>query len=266
MLIRDDIVDDYVKALVNLGLSKPQARVYIALLAYGPSSVKQLASSAKMDRADAYRAALDLLQLGLSEKVIGNPAKYSPLAFGDVVNLLINRKLEEDAHLFASLDRLVNNSQIFKYKEHLDANQFVLIPPGPATEVKLLKFLQNAESEILGIVPITGNLQWLLNNHEDLINALKKNLSIRIIAGGMGHIPSKTRNLESHTNFQRRYLCNPPNVWFRIYDSKELFINMSANPNDKETPSVWTNNPCFVELAKAYFNSVWETAGKQAPA
>jgi sugar-specific transcriptional regulator TrmB len=261
LLIRSGIVDDYVKALIRLGLSKPQARIYVALLELGSSSARQLTSVTKMDRADTYRATVDLLRLGLTEKVVGNPTRHTPLAFGDVVHLLIERRSKEDAELSANLDRLAKNSQLLKGESNSDFNQFVIIPSGQATDLKLLRLFRNAKSEILAIVPGNENLQWLLNNREDVIGALKaKKILIRIIIGGSNNVPAKITNFEPYGNFERRRLFRLPSVRFGIYDSKELCINMSANPEDKEAPCIWTNNACFVELARNYFYSVWETA------
>jgi sugar-specific transcriptional regulator TrmB len=257
--------DDYIKALVGLGLSGPQARPYFALLELGTSTVRQLAIISKLDRPDTYRATIDLLQLGLIEKVIANPAKYKPLAFADAVNILLQRKLAENAEFLANLDKLIKGFE-GKCRDIAlqDENQFVLVPVGEATEIKVIRLFQSAQKTVLVIVPRKRLFHWLLTNYNEIVMALERHLTVKIIteAPDKSGIPSKIQELTKSNHFVIKYLKKPPALWFRIYDCKDLLLNTSSKFEKKETSAVWSNNTCLVELAEAYFYSVWETAGK----
>jgi len=172
----------YVKSLRELGLNGPQARTYLALLKFGISTVSQLAAASKADRPDTYRATSDLLKLGLIEKVISKPAMFKPLAFADAVHILIRCKLKENADLFASTEQLIQNfREEPKSETRKDGNQFVIIPNIEASELKLISLFKTAKESVSIMVSRKRILRWMLVNYEEVLKALKRNLTIRIL-------------------------------------------------------------------------------------
>jgi hypothetical protein len=63
-------------------------------------------------------------------------------------------------------------------------------------------------------------------------------------------------------NFELRYM--PKSVvtlGMHVFDAHQLTI---AVLKDKPLPSLWTNSPHVIELAKVYFDNLWNNAKKAA--
>lgn len=62
-----------ISELLELGLSRPQAKIYVTALSLGKSSAVSIAKNISMDRAFAYRIIDGLTKLGLIQVELGNP-------------------------------------------------------------------------------------------------------------------------------------------------------------------------------------------------
>jgi len=258
--VSSNSMDDYIKALIGLGLTGPQARTYIALLELGISTVGQLAISSNLDRPDTYRATKALLQLGIIEKVVASPTKFEPLAFEDAVQILMQRRAEEEERKYANLSKLIKSLDGKpREKPVQDDNQLMIISSGEAAELKLLRLFENASESINAIVPRRRFFQWILANDEAVMRAVKRHLTVRVITERLdqANLPSKVQDLVERSNLQIKFVNKPLAVCFRIYDSKELLLTTSPQANSKETLMVWSNNTFILELAQAYFYSLW---------
>ena len=84
MLKNEDI-----EALVCLGLSTLQARVYLALTNLGRANTKSLAKNSNVARQDIYRITAELQELGIIEKIIAIPNEYRVTSLQDGIKILL---------------------------------------------------------------------------------------------------------------------------------------------------------------------------------
>lgn len=96
--------------LVKLGLSKNEAKIYLALLKQGPTSIRKIAEATKINRGTTYEAIKNLITRGLvSFKVVGARSKYTAESPSKINQLIIEKQnelnsLKEDAeHLVPTL-------------------------------------------------------------------------------------------------------------------------------------------------------------------
>jgi sugar-specific transcriptional regulator TrmB len=81
--------------LVGLGLSRRQARVYLALLRAGVSRARPLVDSAGVPRQEVYGLLLELRQLGLVRQNLTVPKTYTAAPFVEAAKILFEQRANE---------------------------------------------------------------------------------------------------------------------------------------------------------------------------
>jgi len=80
------------KALVSLGLSESEARVYMFIETKGPAKTKRMATALQINRTHLYRILKRLQDKRILKIIVGRPAKFSALPFEEALSLLIQCK------------------------------------------------------------------------------------------------------------------------------------------------------------------------------
>jgi sugar-specific transcriptional regulator TrmB len=113
-------LEDEIQVLESFGLTLNEARVFLALTLLGTANVKKISKSSNVAREAVYRVLPRLQKLGLVEKEISRPTRFSALTLDDAVTVLLalrnreTRDLQEKAKV---LLRINKNFQVsFKNK------------------------------------------------------------------------------------------------------------------------------------------------------
>ena len=83
-----------VEILLDFGLTRNQARVYLAIARLKLATVGQISKVSKVRREDVYRILPKLEKMGLVEKLMGKPSKIRATPVKEALSILI--KHEED--------------------------------------------------------------------------------------------------------------------------------------------------------------------------
>ena len=98
------VSNNHPEDLIALGLSGSQAKVYLALLKNGTSSVREVAKTASISRPDTYRSIISLEELGIVERIITNPTKFKPLPLKETLSILVSQKEKQFSDLRKKAD------------------------------------------------------------------------------------------------------------------------------------------------------------------
>jgi sugar-specific transcriptional regulator TrmB len=251
------------KTLRELGLTLPQARVYLALVKLGtPSTVKNISTYSKVARQDVYRTLTELRELSLVEMIVCNPALFRAVPLQQSATFLMERKNQEIRVLMTEATELF--ALLAKEKEaeiHHENHQFVLIPKREVIISRLKKAIEGSKKSILVITPWRELPQWLFILHESWQQALNKGVEVRWITEKQVTpclLNEITRILIKDPNFKLRTEPNSSKARFAIYDGKEVFITVLSATNAAESPALWTNNPALIYILKDYFETKWQ--------
>ena len=83
------------KALVNLGLSETDARVYIYLAIRGPAKARNVINNLTVTKRQLYRSLKRLQNRIIIRANDEHPAEFSAVPFEEVLDILIEMKHEE---------------------------------------------------------------------------------------------------------------------------------------------------------------------------
>ena len=102
------------KALVSLGLSEIDARVYIHLATKGPALARDIMKELMVKNRQVYRSLRKLQDKGTVRTNNEHPARFSALPFEEVVDMLIELKEGQAKTLQESREELISSWQTNK--------------------------------------------------------------------------------------------------------------------------------------------------------
>ena len=255
-------IDQNIKTLIDLGLTGTQAKTYLALLLTGPTSIKEIAIASGVARPDTYRAILELEETGIVEKIISIPTKFRTLPVNDAVDILISRKIKENADLNARAIKLIERvKEKTNSRPPLESDKLVLIPRD-AIELELRKHFENSRENFCAMVSNKRLFLWATENFAIIKDALKRKVTVRVVTEDCpkSNEPKELEELKKSQFFEVRYNVGQLIAWFRIYDHKEVVLSTSLKSEEPMHSAVWSNNHTLVELAQDYFDAAWFSA------
>ena len=122
-----------IKTLVDFGLNRTQAKIYLALAEKGTLTIRAASDYSEVGRPNTYRAMLELKKAGLIEVVLDNPTKYRAVPLSEAISILMGQKRKEILNLKEKSAKLL---QQFENKNSTDMpvveGEFVILPKGAA--------------------------------------------------------------------------------------------------------------------------------------
>ena len=97
------------KALVSLGLSQTEVRVYFQIVTKGPTTVRSLTHDSSFSKRQLYRCLNSLQNKSIIVTDNKHPKEFSAIPFEDVLDRLIKQKNEQAQNIRKRKKELVNN-------------------------------------------------------------------------------------------------------------------------------------------------------------
>ena len=254
------------QALVDLGLTPVQARVYLTLARFGASRTSAISQISKVAQPDVYKALSKLQQLGLVEKLIETPSEYRAIPVDKGVSFLLETKREQYEKVRAEARMMLDTFKITRPKS---ANQptrskFVLIPKGRAVIERLNTAIAQAQISMDLLLSWKRFSRGIASTFaESIESAWAKKVKTRFIVES----PLKSKTAEELIRFYRekpcfqmRFIPSHPETIFGIHDRKEMFLIVFSKTDLPDSPALWSNNRSLIALAESRFETIWETA------
>lgn len=113
---------------MDLGLTRLQAKTYFSLAKLEKAEVKAIAKASNSYRSDTYRVMLSLEELGLAEKIVGEPVMYKATPMREGLCILIQRKTQECVRLKQQAEEAVESIQENRCNTtpQQDGSQFII--------------------------------------------------------------------------------------------------------------------------------------------
>ena len=140
--------------------------------------------------------------------------------------------------------------------------KLTLVPSGEQILFKSHELLNSAQNTIAIISPVKSLFPWIIDQHEQFRKSLKRKVRIQLVTNYLTNQKSlKQINnfFNNRHNFEIKYLNRAPSVSYGIYDNKKVILELSATNAYIKSDVIITDNPCFIELARNYFDTIWST-------
>jgi len=244
--------------LVELGLNKTQARIYLALVERGMLPIRMVSEYSGVGRPETYRAVLELNHRGLVETVLASPTTYKPLPLQEVVNILMAQKQQEMSELKGKSEKLLQEYQ----KKTINPvafveREFVLLPKGSGGVKKAASAIKAAQSSIDFVISIKKFNQLLLAASEELVEATNRGVKIRFILDKNNLNKSLSEIFALfHNTASFKYIDELPQPFTVIFDKKSVLMATTGD-DFAQTSMLWSNNAVLVGTIQNYFKLLW---------
>lgn len=239
-----------INLLKKLGFSDKSAKIYLALLSLGPSSVRKLAEKCDLNRGTTYDALKWLKDKGVvnfynqdtkQTFVAEDPKKLHNIVREDKEILdTVDRRLEK---IVPELQALFNKGGERPVAKYYAQDELVNILQD------VLNTCEESEDKSYYIYSAEGVRQYLYENWPTFSDArIAKSISVKVIAIGQG---GETRGLD-----ERKYLSakSETPTYIIIYSGKTAYISLDAKG---EPVGVVIENDGVYQTQKLIFNSLW---------
>ena len=256
------------QVLIDLGLTKVQARVYLTLIESGPSRISAISRISRVARPEIYRNLSKLQRLGLVERIIETPLEYRAVLMIEGVSRLLQTKTQKYEKVRAEAKILLRATKMEKpnKKEQIKISQFVLIP-----RRRVIRRIRTAIEEAQLSIDLV--LSWKRFSRgiastfaESIETAWAKSVKIRFIIES----PLESKTAKQLTQFcrkkpscQTRFAPHYPKATFGIYDKKEIYLIAKSKTDLPGSSALWSNNQNLISVAQDYFEILWLTAMKE---
>ncbi len=260
------------EALIRLGLTCNQARVYLTLLQLGKVSVKAIMKNAGIPRESVYRSIPTLEKMGLVEKIITTPTMYKAVPLKDGISMLMEWRSRETSELQEITTKMIANfKENGSEKAHQqEETQFTLIYGSEAFGREMDKDIKVARKSFDGITTPMKFRNGMFYGYEIFTDAVKRGVQFRHIVSeneGKG-LELNDAILRKNPLWEVRYVEGPLQVDLVIIDGKKVIMETApTNPNQvKNVCCLLSDSPCLVTISQSHFDLFWRMAKKQKEA
>jgi len=206
-----------------------------------------------------------LQTLGLVEKIIDSPTKYTALPMNEAITILLNRQLNEISEIKVKTRELFHNRKknYAKIASFQDNPQFVLIPSKEVLINRLRKAIENTQTSI-DVATSCKRFKLACYSLSDVLEkAWLRAVKGRVVVENTEESSSEIVKASwKSPHAEIRYISTIPKTVMVLYDKKEVFIYVEPKADLKDSPALWSNNPSLLAMAEDCFETVWKTAKK----
>ncbi|MCW4019414.1 MAG: hypothetical protein NWF00_12175 [Candidatus Bathyarchaeota archaeon] len=251
-----------VNALMALGLTGRQARVYLALLKTGDAKAKAIADLSSVNRQDIYLILDSLQQSGLIQRKLTSPTTFIATPLDETLKTLLQQKTNELYSIRKKTSRLTKkfNQLTLQAADAQEKPCLGVVFEGDKGK-KLGQAIEKACKSIDVVTTWKRFRQASVLFETQLESALKRGVTVRVITEKPPNKtpPNWTTNTLTKKSeyFKLKALQTPPTAVTTIFDNTQTILAFNSSTDIKHGPHLWSNNPTTLALSKAYFNLLW---------
>ena len=241
-----------ISLLKKLGFSDKSAKIYLALLSLGPSSVRKLAENCDLNRGTTY----DALKWLQEQKVVSFYEKEKKQFFvaehPDKLKNIIRSREEDLQRADKGLEKMIpellalhnkgGERPVARYFDHKEISLIL---------EDILNTCEENEEEMYRVYSTDGLREHLYEGFETFSDVrVSKNIGVKVIAIGEG---GKLRGLD-----ERKWMSGKTDTstYIMIYPGKTAYISLNAK---NEPVGVVIENDGVYETQKQIFDQLWNS-------
>jgi len=256
-----------VEILTDFGLTRNQAKVYVAIARLRLASVGQISKVSKVRREDVYRILPKLEKMGLVEKLLGKPTKIRATPVEEGLSILVQHEEETARKRVSALKaKTATFLKHFSCVPRLDLEEtasFTLLPNRESVMSRTVVMIKNAQRNIDLVCSRSKLMQLIHELAKHIKEATKKEVKIRIVSEMPDYEDSIPRFIEEQISpgisLDLRYR-DLHSGHYLIVDFKEALIATTTTGNLAENPLLWTNSDSLVGVFQKDFENLWHSA------
>ena len=245
--------------LINFGLTKSQAKVFIYLGKYGSKTASEIAKALQLPRTETYHLVNSLQNMGLVVAELSHPTKYTAMDMKEAVSTLVKQEQERIDTLATkeeSLSEMWKEIPFFAVEtdESKSEKMQLLHGTGPITN-KIKEMIGSSTEDF----KIYGSVSDMLRMyHADIFDWIESApTNMKMVVSPLNKTP------EFLTEFDAKQIkaipSNTENKCFIVNDKKEVLIFMrNATHPTRQIFAWWSDSETLVDMMATLFDLSWE--------
>jgi sugar-specific transcriptional regulator TrmB len=255
--------------LMDIGFTKNQAKLYLTLLKLGRADGTTLSKTAKSPKTVVYRTLNELERMGLVEKEISLPYKFTATPLKEGLQILVNQRLDYYKESRNKTEQFLLRKHPMEKVDSEEQEYRLTTIEGKDRIIQIIR--RQHDIACKGIDILSTWKRWLqIINYcfENYKKALARGVKYRIVVRKPERgfvLPGEVKALLSNPNFEMKISKSSLSNNLGICDGREATFNFYPAKSLKESPLIWTNHPSFIIMAQDHFDKVWKSARKYTP-
>jgi sugar-specific transcriptional regulator TrmB len=265
--------ESMLKSLMNLGLTKPEAKVYFYLAKKGPKKANEITKELKMKRQQLYPIIRTLQSRLIVTATLDRPAKFSAIAFERFLDLFARVKFEEAKTIQLNKGKLLSDWQSINPTLPKDnSSLFTVINGKKYVYSKIQQMIQETQSQISVISDLTGLFRAEQFGVFDVIKShpRKNEIQFKIITEIPRNYLQAVKDLMKTINPEIKIKGRNADIGLSLFpkmvirDNAEIlyFISTTADElNEKgNEDALFTNCNSLVKPLSRVFENLWKNS------
>ncbi|QLH02728.1 TrmB family transcriptional regulator [Nitrosopumilus cobalaminigenes] len=249
--------------LINFGLTKSQAKVFIYLGKYGAKTASEISKALQLPRTETYHLVNSLQNLGLVTAELTHPTKYTAMEMKEAVTTLVKQEQDRIDTLAVkeeSLSEMWDAIPYFAVETDESKSEKMQLLHGSGPISNKIKDMVSSSTESIKVL---GSMADVLRMYyADVFDWVKDSTSeLDIVISPSSQMPEFLSDLDQ--NKIRMCDLKTENKCFVINDSKEVLIFMrNANHPTRQIFAWWSDSDTLVDMMSTLFELSWEKGEK----
>jgi sugar-specific transcriptional regulator TrmB len=245
--------------LINFGLTKSQAKVFIYLGKYGSKTASEIAKALQLPRTETYHLVNSLQNIGLVLAELAHPTKYSAMDMKEAVGTLIKQEQERIDNLAnkeESISAMWKEIPFFAVETDESKSEKMQLLHGTGPIINKIKEMIGSSTDDFRIYGSVSDL--LRMYHSDVFDWIESSpTNLKMIVSPLNKTPEFLSELDS--NKIKAIPSNAENKCFIVNDAKEVLIFMrNATHPSRQIFAWWSDSETLVDMMGSLFDLSWD--------
>ena len=245
--------------LINFGLTKTQAKVFIYLGKYGSKTASEIAKALQLPRTETYHLVNSLQNIGLVLAELAHPTRYTAKDMKEAVSTLVKQEQERIDNLATKKDSIAEmweDIPFFAVETDESKSEKMQLLHGTGPIINKIKEMVSTSTEDFKIYGTISDL--LRMYHSDVFDWIAESpTNLKAIVSPLTKMPEFISELNSDSI--KAIAADSQNKCFIVNDAKEALIFMrNANHPTKQIFAWWSDSETLVDMMGTLFDLSWE--------
>jgi len=245
--------------LINFGLTKSQAKVFIYLGKYGSKTASEIAKALQLPRTETYHLVNSLQNIGLVLAELAHPTKYTAKEMKEAISALVKQeqaRIDNLATKESSLSKMWNEIPYFAVETDESKSEKMQLLHGTGPITNKIKEMIDSSTEDFRIYGSVSDLQRMY--HSEVFDWVESSpTSLKMVVSPLNKMPEFLSELNSDKI--KAIPSSAENKCFIINDAKEVLIFMrNATHPSRQTFAWWSDSETLVDMMSSLFELSWE--------
>ncbi len=245
--------------LINFGLTKSQAKVFIYLGKYGSKTASEIAKALQLPRTETYHLVNSLQNVGLVMAELAHPTKYTAKEMKEAISTLVKQEQERIDSLATKEESLTEMwSQIPFFAVETDESKSekmqLLHGTGPITN-KIKEMISSSTDDFRIYGCVSDLIRMYHSEVFDWVDESPANL--KMVVSPLTQMPEFLSEVYAHKI--KTIPSSAQNKCFIVNDAKEVLIFMRNSTHaSRQIFAWWSDSETLVEMMSSLFDLSWE--------